>query len=106
MDFQIDHLTIKTDQKWKINLLIKTIKESQETLKNGESIVIYPEDSKKGYLKELEGFFAGFAVQKSTAVSNDKSCIKGCLYILLRITLIFTYCSAIIKKWRLLYLLL
>lgn len=41
---------------------IKTIKESQETLKNGESIVIYPEDSKNGYLKELEGFFAGFAV--------------------------------------------
>ncbi len=41
---------------------VKTIKESQTAITNGESIVIYPEDSAKGYLSELEGFFAGFAV--------------------------------------------
>ncbi len=41
---------------------VKTMKESLETIKNGESVVVYPEDSKKGYLAQLEGFFAGFAV--------------------------------------------
>ena len=39
-----------------------TIRESIEALKNGENIVIFPEDSSKGYLEELEGFFGGFAV--------------------------------------------
>ena len=39
-----------------------TIRESIEALKNGENIVIFPEDSRKGYLEELEGFFGGFAV--------------------------------------------
>lgn len=41
---------------------IKTLKESLQAVKNNESIVIYPEDSAKGYLAQLEGFFAGFAV--------------------------------------------
>ena len=41
---------------------IKTMRESLEAVKNGESIVVYPEDSAKGYLAQLEGFFAGFAV--------------------------------------------
>ena len=41
---------------------IKTMRESLEAVKNGESVVIYPEDSAKGYLAQLEGFFAGFAV--------------------------------------------
>jgi hypothetical protein len=49
---------------------VKTIRESQNTLKNGESIVIYPEDSKKGYLAELEGFFAGFAVFAETCLKK------------------------------------
>ena len=49
---------------------IKTIKESQQAIKNGQSIVIYPEDSKKGYLKELEGFFAGFAVFAETSLKK------------------------------------
>ena len=40
----------------------KTIKESYTTLKSGENIIIYPEDSTKGYLAELEGFHAGFAM--------------------------------------------
>ena len=41
---------------------IKTIRESVAAIKNGENIVVYPEDSKNGYLKELEGFFAGFVL--------------------------------------------
>lgn len=40
----------------------KTIKESVSALKAGENIVIFPEDSAKGYLEELEGFFAGFVL--------------------------------------------
>ena len=40
----------------------KTLRESLDALKKGENIVIFPEDSTKGYLEELEGFFAGFAV--------------------------------------------
>jgi len=41
---------------------IKTVRESLEAIKQGDNIVIYPEDSKNGYLKELEGFFAGFVI--------------------------------------------
>lgn len=41
---------------------IKTIRESVSTIKEGKSIVIYPEDSKNGYLDELEGFYAGFVM--------------------------------------------
>ncbi len=41
---------------------IKTIRESVDSIKNGESIVIYPEISDNGYLAELEGFHAGFVV--------------------------------------------
>ena len=40
----------------------KTIRESIDALKAGENIVIFPEDSAKGYLEELEGFYAGFVV--------------------------------------------
>jgi len=40
----------------------KTIKESVESLKVGDNIVIFPEDSEKGYLTELEGFHAGFVL--------------------------------------------
>ena len=40
--------------------LIRTIKESIETIKNGDNIVIFPEDSTNGYLSELEGFHNGF----------------------------------------------
>lgn len=38
-----------------------TLRESIEALKEGDNIVIYPEDSRNGYLPELEGFFEGFA---------------------------------------------
>lgn len=40
----------------------RTVRESVEALKEGYNIVIFPEDSAKGYLEELEGFFAGFVV--------------------------------------------
>ncbi|MGN1212478.1 MAG: hypothetical protein ACI4TZ_00365 [Christensenellales bacterium] len=41
---------------------MNTIKQSIQSIKKGENIVIYPEDSSNGYLAELEGFFAGFVV--------------------------------------------
>ena len=47
---------------YKDTRFLKTMRESMEAVKNGENIVVYPEDSAKGYLAQLEGFFAGFAV--------------------------------------------
>lgn len=41
---------------------LKTIRESVSSIKEGDSVVIYPEDSTKGYLEELEGFYAGFVL--------------------------------------------
>ena len=40
----------------------KTLKESVDAIKQGYNIVIFPEDATNGYLEELEGFFAGFAM--------------------------------------------
>ena len=42
--------------------LVKTLRESIEALKSGDNIVIFPEDSTKGYLSELEGFHEGFVL--------------------------------------------
>ncbi len=42
--------------------LLKTIRESKESLIKGENIVIFPEDSTNGYLAELEGFHEGFVL--------------------------------------------
>ena len=39
---------------------LNTLRESVKTIQGGESIVIFPEDSKNGYLEELEGFHPGF----------------------------------------------
>lgn len=39
-----------------------TIKQSVDALKNGDNIVIYPEDSTNGYQETLEGFYAGFVL--------------------------------------------
>ena len=41
---------------------LKTIRESVAALKEGDNIVVYPEDSTNGYLPELEGFHGGFVV--------------------------------------------
>ena len=38
---------------------VKTLKESHKAIENKESVVVFPEDSTKGYLKELEGFHCG-----------------------------------------------
>ncbi|MBQ2719760.1 MAG: hypothetical protein IJF73_06815 [Clostridia bacterium] len=40
--------------------LIKTLNESLAALREGDNIVIFPEDSSEGYLDELKGFFGGF----------------------------------------------
>lgn len=40
----------------------RTLRESLAVIKNGENIVIFPEDATKGYLAELEGFFHGFVM--------------------------------------------
>ena len=37
-----------------------TLKKSVEEIKNGKSIIIYPEDSSEGYLPVLKGFHGGF----------------------------------------------
>ena len=50
--------------------LIKTLKESINTLKQGESIVIYPENSEKGYLPELESFHYGFIMLADTCLKR------------------------------------
>ena len=41
---------------------LKTMDESIETLNKGSNIVIYPEDSDNGYLKQLTSFHLGFVV--------------------------------------------
>ena len=43
----------------------KTISESINTLKDGKSVIIFPEISDKGYLDELEGFHQGFTTLAS-----------------------------------------
>ena len=47
---------------YKDGRFMKTLRESFQAVQEGNSIVVFPEDSTKGYLAELEGFFAGFAV--------------------------------------------
>lgn len=51
---------------YKDGRLKKTINESINSIKNGESIIIYPENSEKGYLKELQGFHMGFILLLET----------------------------------------
>ena len=41
---------------------LKTIRESEEAIKNGQSVVVFPEVSTKGYLAELEAFHLGFVM--------------------------------------------
>jgi hypothetical protein len=47
---------------YKDSRLRKTLSMSIEAIKNKENVVIFPEDSAKGYLDKLEGFFAGFVL--------------------------------------------
>ena len=41
---------------------INTLRESIETIENGDNIVIFPEKSENGYQEELAGFYTGFVV--------------------------------------------
>lgn len=41
---------------------VKTLKESHKAILSGDSVVAFPEDSSKGYLKELEGFHSGIVM--------------------------------------------
>lgn len=50
--------------------LIKTIRESVDAINQGYNIIIYPEDSTNGYLKELEGFHAGFVLLAETLLKK------------------------------------
>jgi len=45
---------------YKDSRLKKTIRESVETLNNGQNVILFPEDSTKGYLDQLEGLHDGF----------------------------------------------
>lgn len=47
---------------YKDSRLRKTLSESLKAIKDKQSVVIFPEDSKNGYLDKLEGFFAGFVL--------------------------------------------
>ncbi len=47
---------------YKDNRLLKTIKESIHSIKQGDNIVIFPEDSSRGYFKEITTFFPGFVL--------------------------------------------
>ena len=45
---------------WHDARFYRTIRESVAAIGNGQSVVVFPEDSSKGYLPELEGFYQGF----------------------------------------------
>ena len=47
---------------YKDTRLIKTLRESVRAIESGDNIVVFPEDSTKGYLAELEGFHEGFVL--------------------------------------------
>ena len=49
---------------------VKTIRESIDAINNKENVVVYPENSENGYLAQLEGFFAGFAVFADTCLKK------------------------------------
>ena len=53
---------LKLISTYKDSRLRKTLTESVEAIKNGENVVIFPENSEDGYLAELKGFYAGFVL--------------------------------------------
>jgi len=40
----------------------RTLEESIDTIKHGQSVVIFPEDSSNGYLDEVQSFYSGFVM--------------------------------------------
>lgn len=53
---------LKLISTYKDGRLKNTIAQSFEAIKNGENVVIFPENSDGGYFKELKEFFAGFVL--------------------------------------------
>lgn len=51
---------------YKDQRFIKTLKESLSAIRAGENIVVFPENSAKGYLEELEEFYHGFIMLAET----------------------------------------
>lgn len=51
---------------YKDGRFIKTLRESVKALKEGDNIVVFPEDSTNGYLAQLEGFHLGFVALAET----------------------------------------
>ncbi len=49
---------------------LKTLRESVATIKEGQTVVIYPEISDSGYLPQLEGFHEGFAMLGELCARN------------------------------------
>ncbi len=47
---------------YKDGRLIKTLRESEKAIADGDNIVIFPEKSDNGYEKELKGFYSGFVL--------------------------------------------
>ena len=51
-----------------------TVTESISALRQGQHIVIFPEDSTKGYLDQLEGFHGGFLMLAKIALRHGIDC--------------------------------
>ena len=47
-----------------------TLKKSLQTIQNGYNLVIFPEDSSKGYFDKLKHFYSGFAVFGNYCLKN------------------------------------
>ena len=60
--------------------LQETMRESAETIDKGMSIVIFPEDSSKGYFEQLEFVFGGFAVLCEMLYKNGRDVPVACCY--------------------------
>ncbi|MBO7187725.1 MAG: hypothetical protein J6V68_04950 [Clostridia bacterium] len=51
--------------------LLSTFKKSLEVLNDGNTLIIFPEDSSKGYFDKLKGFLAGFSLFGDYALKNN-----------------------------------
>ena len=60
--------------------LKETMRESVETLDNGMSVVIFPEDSSKGYFDQLKFVFGGFAVLCEKLYKSGRDVPVACCY--------------------------
>ena len=55
---------------YKDSRLLKTLRESEQAIREGDNVVIYPEMSDKGYLAELEGFHPGCVLLAETLLKK------------------------------------